>query len=235
MTNLYSIAVDGTEISSLTALSALNNVSYLSLKDSPLDISALSVIPAYFPAINSLRLSNRYDYGGGVHPLYLATDYTALLTILTSLPNLDYLELKDFYGDFDDSRFATLYTQVLEPKSSGWKRVYLADNELTNASLPAIASLSGLEQLKLSANVFTDISALAGMSTLEKLEIHENAIISLAPLQGMYNSGSFHGPGSEIKLTDCGLDLSIGTADRAIIDNLIAAGVSVEYEEGNIH
>ncbi len=41
------------------------------------------------------------------------------------------------------------------------------------------------------------------------------------------------GPAGEIEIENCGLDLTLGTPNRDIIEFLINAGIDVIYLEGN--
>lgn len=236
LTNLESLEVDNNNIDDLSVLSQLSNLRFLSLGENPLDVSDLSVLSTYsYPDLWGLRLSNRYDLGGGSNPINLNTDLTGLLNILDDLDSLSYLLMDDFY--MNDSQFSSLYTQVLAPRSLEWSELKITDSDLTNASLPSIANLSNLKCLDLFANNITELSALEGMINLSELALAENEFTDLTPLETMYNNGAFRDDGSwdenEIDIRDCNLELWPGSPNRNIVDSLIGNSVSVVYEQGN--
>jgi internalin A len=230
LTGLTSLDLDNNQIASLANLSELSHVTYLSVRSNPLSINELTVIPTYFPDLWALRISNTYDLGGGIHPIDLTSDFSALLDMLDDLSMLEYLSLNDFY--FSDIQFSSLYTQVLEPRKLEWTRLYIEDSELTEASLSAIATLENLERLWLSANAITDLSALTNLVNLSELGIAENEFTDLSPLQTLYENGAFAN-GGEIEIENCGLNLTSGTPNRNVVDFLINAGIDVIYLEGN--
>lgn len=144
------------------------------------------------------------------------TDLTTLLNIL------------------DDTHFASVYAQVLEPKKLEWTRLRMCHNSLTNTSLSSIAELQNLEYLQLGENPsISGLSALTALTNLENLIADELAITDRSPLRTLYNAGAFRGDDTETNSESCGLDLSTGTTNRSVIDYLVNAGVDVAWESGN--
>jgi len=102
-------------------------------------------------------------------------------------------------------------------------RLVVSNNQIVDAS--GLAGLSELEFVDLSDNRLRDASGLAGLDQLSTLFLHDNALSDLSVLTELP---------SLMRVSLWGnpdLDTCAGSASRQVIDELIARGVDVAYEE----
>jgi hypothetical protein len=134
-----------------------------------------------------------------------------------------------------DSGFQTLYDFVISRNASTFVGLEVGDTGISDASLAMIGGLHSLSNLGIWGNpLITDLSALTDLTNLNFLCIDGTWVTDLSPLLDLYNSGAFREEWAWIQMRRLGLDLTSGTANRDVVDSLIANGVIVEYEEGNI-
>jgi len=209
LTHLVDVQLAENHINDLTPIAGRSELYYLSVHRNPLEIDDLLVL-TNFPDLWAIKLDNSYDMGGGTHPLDLNTDFNTLLNILDDFQEMTYLYM-DYLG-LSDSQFASLYTQVLEPRDLEWTRLNLPNSNVTNASLSLISNLTNLKSLDLNNNDITDLSLL----------------------RTMHDNGAFNDEGSgDVNIRDCNLELWSGSPNRIVVDYLINHGVDVDYEDGN--
>lgn len=243
MDNLSWLNIGWCELYSIDFLSGLSQLHGLSITwNIDLDINDFAVItPTNYPNLQYLYLSNwDRDGDGEVEPddAVSEADWDSLRSLLRGFTDLRSLELSSFYAG--DANFAELFSsgEVLDLNSGNLTSLMVGQNELSNASLSHIASLSALEYLQLhSTPAITDISSMSGMYSLEFLNIAGTRPQSLSVLQSLYDNGAFQNhfdySDIDIDLRYCDLDLWEGTPDRAVVDYLESNGVRVHWNEGN--
>ena len=164
LTNLTYLELGGgsNSIADISPLSGLTNLEWLSLPHGMPDISALSGLTKL------RRLSIQSLWNPPAHQL---TDISAL----SGLTNLRYLTL-GFNSITDISALSDL-TNLMS--------LQLLENNITDIS--PLASLTNLIDLDLGDNNITDISALDGLINLRELQLDINNIADISPLASLTN------------------------------------------------
>lgn len=162
-------------------------------------------------------------------------DRISSLAGIEALTNLTYLNLRDH--DVEDlqplaglTKLETLYisrTKVtnLAPLAGlhHLESLILSKNQIVSTS--GLAGLSELYYVDLSGNRLENVSDLAGAEELDTLLLHENALSDLSmltELPNLYRLSLYGNPD---------LDTCPGSPARQVIDELMADGVDVAYEE----
>jgi hypothetical protein len=169
-------------------------------------------------------------------------DWQAGITDLTGLENMVNLRQLNLDGAtvspsqwelVTPSSLPRLQTVALRypPGGLGWSDMVALWGTLPHLSYLGIPGLHGV----------TSLSFLTTASPMVRLAIDGTGVSQLQVLQTLYGLGSFQTPNPDhedwinsVELGDLGLDLSLGTANRAVIDDLAAKGVRVNYLRGNI-
>ena len=154
--------VNNNEISDISALSSLTNLTVLDLSGTGVsDISMLS------------SLTNLTD-------LYLASNGVLDISVLSSLTNLTVLDLSS--TSVSDISVLSRLTNLTA--------LYLANTGIWDAHLFLLSVLTKLQTLDLSYNNISDISALSGLTNLKWLNLYYCNISDLAPLVENMGLGS---------------------------------------------
>ena len=216
------------KIADLSPLLKLSTLKGLWFPNNPLDWTNISLMkPANFPNLDSLGFDGQDESSN----TYIVTTSQAISILEPYKNSIRWLGLRAF--QMGDSGFTTLYDSVISANFSNYKSLEAGKLQLTNASLTLIANLTALTEAYLYSNQFTDISALTTLTALNICNVDYNKLTSLAPLKTLYDTGAFHASGAYINVQGNNLDLRTGTADRIVVDYLIAAGVTVDYATGN--
>jgi hypothetical protein len=185
--------------------------------------SMLSILTAdNFPNLTGLNLSNAEK---------MQTDTSTLINLFAGLPVLHAIGL-DFCA-VDDTDFEILFDEVIDPTKLDL--LHLGRNNLTNASLDLIATLTQLKYLDLQNNPVSDITLLASLDRLISLELAYSDITDLEPLRELYDAGAFRTSHNDrnIDIRYNNLDLRPGTDNREVVDYLLDKGVFLRWQEGN--
>ena len=171
--------VNSNDISNLSPLSNLTNLTYLSLTSNSIsDISELSNLTNLTTLAlgdNSISdisaLSNLTNLTG----LYLWENSISSISALSNLTNLTYLSLR---GNSISSISALSNLTNLE-------RLWLYNNSILDISV--LSNLTNLTYLGLSRNSILDISALSNLTNLDRLTLWDNNISSISALSNLTN------------------------------------------------
>ena len=179
LTNLAELWLDNNQISNLSPLSGLTNLTTLSLSYN--QISSLSPLSG-LTNLTTLNLENNQI--SNLSPLSGLTNLTTLnldnnqisnLSPLSGLTNLINLLLRD--------------NQIssLSPLSglTNLTTLYLYNNQIS--SLSPLSGLTNLAELWLDNNQISNLSPLSGLTNLTTLSLSYNQISSLSPLSGLTN------------------------------------------------
>ena len=234
--NLVVLRVDDNAIADLTPLADLTSLKILEAKGNSIqDLNPISSLTQ----LTELLLG---EHGDG----NLIDD----ISMLTGLVNLTILRLGDNRLGSSDLSVLSTFTGLTELNLQGngitdiaflsglmnlevlW--LHWGDTANNNINdIGVIANLTKLTHLDLSGNSsLTDITPLASLVQLDHLSVPACGISDLATLLTIHNGGGFQS-GSYINMTDNGLNLSAGSANRNIVDTLLNAGVEVVYASGN--
>ncbi|EJS6044754.1 InlB B-repeat-containing protein, partial [Listeria monocytogenes] len=156
------IQFNSNQISNLSPLSNLTNLSVLILSDNKIsDLSPLS-------GLTNLK------------KLQLSENQLSDLTPLSGLTNLTFLDMnKNKISDISPLANLTNLTNL-----------YMSNNQITNLS--ALSGLINLVNLYLSENQITDISGLSNLTNLQMVYMHQNKIIDVSPLSNLTNLESLY-------------------------------------------
>jgi internalin A len=234
--NLVVLRVDDNAITDLTPLADLTSLTILEAKGNSIqDLNPISSLTQ----LTELLLG---QHGEG----NLIDD----ISMLGGLVNLTILRLGDNQLGSSDLSVLSALTKLTELNLQGNGMTDIAFlSDLTNlevlwlhwgdtgnnsiTDIGVIADLTKLTHLDLSGNSnLTDITPLASLVQLDHLSIPACGISDLATLLTIHNGGGFQS-GSYINMTDNGLNLSPGSANRDIVDTLVSAGVEIVYASGN--
>jgi hypothetical protein len=228
ITGLTSIWAGSNNISDITPLLVLPALQNIGVPNNPLDYSALSIIkPANFPNLTSITFDGREESTSD----YVVTAAQAIDLLSPYKSNLKEIGL--YFFQMGDTVFETLYNDIISINAGLYTRLEIGDCQLTDASLTLINNMMELKQLSVWGNQFTDLTPITGLTKLNTAHFSGNQLTSLTPIQDLYDAGAFRQTDAYINLKDNGLDLTTGSPDRIIVDNLIAGGVTVDYIDGN--
>ena len=159
ISNSNAAAVNSNEISNLSPLSGLPNLTLLYLSGNAIsDISSLSGLP-------------------NLEILWLDGNAISDISPLSGLTNLVELNLSGNALSNSDSSALFGLTNLIQ--------LDLRDNLLTDISW--LSGLTGLTELDLSNNSISDISPLSGLTGLTSLSLSGNSISDISPLSGLTN------------------------------------------------
>ena len=216
LTRLYALDLWGCNLQDLSLVDYLVNPDFHHLKvayNPALSLEDItSVTAAKFPGMIRLAFSGFDSDSDGSADDVSAGDWETLVDFLATHTALEELSLT---GDmnFTDSMFADLAAEVITPKASDWLWLDFGSN-----------------------SNLTDISSLSGLSSLYDLNLYGTAISDLTPVWDLYNTdGAFTDSDytNHINITGCNMDITPGSTNETIVNDLIAAGVDVDYEAGN--
>jgi internalin A len=214
-TNLTALDLWGNGATDITPLAALGNLTSLSLGQN--GIANIAVL-GFCPQLQALWLNGNQ-----------ITD----ISPLAGLTNLGSLSLLDNRVS-DISPLASLSRLT-------W--LELLNNRI--ADIAPLAGLTNLENLNLAMNRVTNVEALASCVVLRGLRLNENLITDLTPLSGLVNLTEIYLGGNwvsditpiaslslltVVELQWNFLDVGTGSASRIVIDEWLAQGVSVEFQ-----
>ena len=178
--NLRSLDLSDNEISDISPLSELTNLTYLDLRRNPLNANAHNI---HIPQIeaNNPGITLLYDLA---EPVYFAdanlkAAVEEALGVSDPLPS-DMLTLVNV--NFDGREIADLTGIEYAENLTG---LWLNNNEITD--IGALAGLVRLYTLMLNHNQISDLSAVSGMTDLMYLEVMENQVVDIGPLAGLSN------------------------------------------------
>ena len=177
--NITGLALAGNQISDLSPLSGLINLSHLSIYNNP-EISDLSPLIGLanlqdLSLVGSSKTSDISPLAGLVN-LKNITIWGSPISDLSPLAGLTQLERLDICG----SKASDI--SVL-PKLTGLKELYLVSNGISDVS--PLSGLTNLTRLSLNENRISDVSPLAGLTNLKWLGLHHNSISDFSPLEGL--------------------------------------------------
>jgi Leucine-rich repeat (LRR) protein len=126
--------------------------------------------------------------------------------------------------------------QDLSPLGSliNLRRLYIAENGLTDIS--ALSTLFKLTTLMLHDNEIVDINPISDMVYLSYLNLHHNQIDDISVFSDMLYRGGFQNavfPGGII-IVHNKMDITKGTTNRDVVEELLKADVYIEWKWGNI-
>ncbi len=120
--------------------------------------------------------------------------------------------------------------------------LYLRNNQISDIS--ALSGLTSLKNLWLSDNQISNLSPLSGLTQLSQLWLENNLITDIGALAGLINLQDVFiaGPGplpilfeAALRLEDNFIDLTLGSAQQQIIDDLNSIyRLTVTYEPQNV-
>ena len=177
--NITGLALAGNQISDLSPLSGLINLSHLSIYNNP-EISDLSPLIGLanlqdLSLVGSSKTSDISPLAGLVN-LKNITIWGSPISDLSPLAGLTQLERLDICG----SKASDI--SVLS-KLTGLKELYLVSNGISDVS--PLSGLTNLTRLSLNENRISDVSPLAGLTNLKWLGLHHNSISDFSPLEGL--------------------------------------------------
>ena len=177
--NITGLALAGNQISDLSPLSGLINLSHLSIYNNP-EISDLSPLIGLanlqdLSLVGSSKTSDISPLAGLVN-LKNITMWGSPISDLSPLAGLTQLERLDICG----SKASDI--SVLS-KLTGLKELYLVSNGISDVS--PLSGLTNLTRLSLNENRISDVSPLAGLTNLKWLGLHHNSISDFSPLEGL--------------------------------------------------
>jgi hypothetical protein len=227
---LERLTLQGNTISDVTALSGLHKLQLLRLHNNPIPYNNLSSIitPENFPDLFALGIRGQMN---GV--TYITAEQ--LKTILNRFTDLTNLTIRSF-PDITGSVLSTIMTKF----SATLDWITISSSNITNAMfMSSIAPLPLLTGMDVSYNALSSVAFSqdgdylpAWYGTLNYINLEGNTDIDdIDFLWKMYLAGSFQENSAEINIKYMGLDISTGSAALANIEDLIAAGVTVYYEE----
>ena len=171
--------VNSNEISDLSPLTGLINLTYLSLWDNSIsDISALSNLTnlTYLDLDgNSISDISALSNLTNLERLSLADNSISDISALSNLTNLPWLSL----GGNSISDISAL------SNLTNLERLSLADNSISDIS--ALSNLTNLTWLFLAVNSISDISALSNLTNLPWLSLGGNSISDISALSNLTN------------------------------------------------
>lgn len=226
LTNLWALEIRDNSISDLSPLVGMYWMGALHLQGNDLDFSDLSIITKdNFPLLERLFMNSNDNQ---------ITDTDGVINLFLGFSSFTAIGIEDF--SMTDAQFNTLYQGVIAENLGVLDGLTIWGNALGNTSLALIGNITALEWLNLDDNFnITNIVALEELKNLKDLKLDGTSIEDLTPLHTMYDAGCFR-PEAEsiITIRDCGLNLSPGTQNRAVVDYLLNKGVNMEWEDGNI-
>lgn len=214
--NLRVLRLANNEINNLSSLYGLTNLEELTLgKNKISDIANISRLTQL--KILDLSYNN--------------------ISLLTPLSEMKYLEVLNLSGNGLDN---VALADLVWVWDSQMREIYLDDNELTDlndlygfkllekvsaknnnlAEISVFSNLALVEELDLSGNQIQDISSLEKCPDLKYLFLHDNQIEDISVLLKLEAL-------EKVSLTNNALDLSEGSSDRQVIDQLEAKNVYV--------
>ncbi len=182
-----------------------------------LDISGTAITD-----VSSLAVRTGYDGAKGLGTLYWHDTPSltpANLATLANLKGLENLHNIDLYGDTgiqdDPATFFNAIKQMTHVTILGLHSCQIG-------TIEGLGDMTQLLQLYISQNNLTDISELSSLTNLTDLNLYGNYITDITPLQGLSHL-------TTLDLDENFLDPMAGSADRAILDSLPAAGHHLSY------
>ncbi len=177
--NITGLALAYNQISDLSPLSGLTNIEHLSIHHNP-EISDLSPIASFTKlqglwVVGSTKISDISALAGLINLKHF-TMWGSPISDLSPLTGLKDLEILDICG----SKASDI--SVLA-KLTGLKELYLVSNGISDVS--PLSGLTNLTRLSLNENHISDVSPLAGLTNLKWLGLHHNSISDFSPLEGL--------------------------------------------------
>ena len=177
--NITGLALAYNQISDLSPLSGLTNIEHLSIHHNP-EISDLSPIASFTKlqglwVVGSTKISDISALAGLINLKHF-TMWGSPISDLSPLTGLKDLEILDICG----SKASDI--SVLA-KLTGLKELYLAENGISDVS--PLRNLTGLTRLSVKENKISDVSPLASLSNLKWLDLHRNSISDLSSLDAL--------------------------------------------------
>jgi Leucine-rich repeat (LRR) protein len=204
LSNLKWLSFIKNNIQNLKPLENLTTLEYLSIRQN--DISDISQLKN-LTNLKTLDMNDNSIANG--------------LSVLTNLTNLEHLE------------FARNNSSDISALANLTKLKYQLDIGGNNISdISSLSNLNKLENLAISENLINDISALSNLVSLQWVDLGYNQITDISSLQDCNNNGGFI-EGSYLNLTNNNMNITSGTNNLTIVNELISKGVSVDFEEGN--
>ena len=177
--NYFKLDLENTEITDISPLSKLTNLTYLNLGDNKItDVSPLSKLTN----LTNLRLGSNHITN--ISPLSNLSNLTSLnlkynkitdIKPLRSLTNLTYLNL--YKNQIEDISPLSGLTNLIE--------LYLEKNKIND--IQSLSNLTILTHLYLDDNRIEDISSLSKLTNLIYLSLSRNRIEYISPLSGLTN------------------------------------------------
>jgi hypothetical protein len=223
---LRKLALVNNSIAELGPVVGLGRIEQMHFQGNPLTYQELTdtITLDNYPNLSHLYLSDDHEYLGA----YIDD----IIDLLDRFPDLRGVGMADF--GLTDAQFSTLYTTVLEERTNRIDSLDLWGNNLGDNSLALLGNLTELRWLSLKGSPVSDLSSLSSLTSLLSLSVGKSRITDLQPLRALHDAGAFSpADEAEVRIQDCGLDLSPGTDNRAVVDYLIGQGIEVEWEEGN--
>jgi len=217
LTNLENLSLSMNEIVDISPLSGLANLTYLHLADNPIvHVSPLATLT---------QLE------------WLTLNYNDIVDIgsLSELPNLWMLQIADSETTDIDAilEFPAIYGLMVSGISqrdferivSTWPDIaMLAVISAHVTDISPVANLGNLVNLWLDENEIIDLSPLAGLVDLTQLDVSDNDIADISVLLDLPSL-------RDVILLGNSLDLTPGSQDMEIIEELNQRNVRVVYEE----
>jgi hypothetical protein len=218
----------GCNLTDLSPLLSLPEMRAVFVQGNPLDQADLAIFtPANFPHLEGLGFDGTDE--ATWTPFLTANQAIGMFILFPELVNvaLDRVPL-------GDSGFQTFYDFVISRNAPTFVGLEVGDTGISDTSLATIGGLHSLTNLGIWGNLLiTDLSLLIDSTDLEFLCFDGTGVTDLSPLLDLYDSGAFRGEWAWIQMRRLGLDLTSGTPNRDVVDQLISDGVFVEFEEGN--
>ncbi|MEM7795021.1 MAG: leucine-rich repeat domain-containing protein [Cyanobacteria bacterium P01_C01_bin.118] len=171
------LSLSGTQVSDVSALSALSQLNSLSLSSTQVsDVSALSALSQ----LNSLSLSSTQvsdvsalSVLSQLNSLDLRSTQVSDVSALSALSQLNFLDLRSTQVS-DVSALSTL---------SQLNFLYLSSTQVSDVS--ALSALSQLNSLSLSSTQVSDVSALSALSQLNSLDLRSAQVSDVSALSAL--------------------------------------------------
>jgi Leucine-rich repeat (LRR) protein len=234
LTNLVDLTIGDAATVDLSGFTSMTSLVKLTMDDMPIDETDITIFTtSNFPNLEYLGL-----WAGGSS----FSSVGAVVDVLANDTGLFNYGLAEF--GMNDTQFQDVYDTLIAPRLgahlSEFTELRLSENALSGAVLSSIVNMTALEALQLSDNNIGDLSSLAVLTNLQELDVHGSGLAGtdLTFLQTLYYNGAFRdfgvmGYGGYVDISENNLDLTTGTANRDVVNYLLANNVYVEWESAN--
>nr|WP_319777196.1 transporter substrate-binding domain-containing protein [uncultured Sphaerochaeta sp.] len=197
----------------------INNISVVSSLPSLVDFAMGNCSVSDFSPLYSLPLKKLRIGEMGISDI-------SFLSNFSDLSNLTVLKLR--WNEITDISYLSHFTK-LEDLDLDYNRI---------SDFSSVSGMTNLLQLSIGYNDFSDLDFISSLKSLWHLEVYGSSVTDLSPIKTLYDNGAFqsddeHEP--EIDIHDCDLDLTIGSANREIVDYLMNKSIKFpNWDYGNI-